>query len=67
VCVCIYIYIYSETVVNISKWSTYTKKSQNNFHTHILFPANYLLMCIEIAQRINGDGYEQKKNINLFT
>jgi hypothetical protein len=40
--------------------------SQNNFHTRILFPANYLLMRIEIAQHINGDSYGQK-NINLFT
>jgi hypothetical protein len=39
-----------EKVVNISKWSTYTNVSQNNFHTCILFPANYLLMHIEIAQ-----------------
>jgi hypothetical protein len=44
-----------ETVVNISKWSTNTNMSQNNFHTHILFPANYLLMHIEIAQHTNGD------------
>jgi hypothetical protein len=30
-----------ETVVNISKWSAYTNVSQNNFHTRILYPANY--------------------------
>ena len=41
-----------EKVVNISKWSTYTNVSQNNFHARILFPANYLLMHIEIAQHI---------------
>jgi hypothetical protein len=40
--------------------------SQNNFDTHILFPANYLLMYIEIAQHTNGDIYGQK-NIKLFT
>ena len=73
---CIYIYIYSETcltwpptipekVVNISKWSTYTNMSQNNVHTRILFPANYLLMHIEIAQHINGDSYGQKILIYL--
>ena len=55
-----------ETVVNISKWPTYTNVSQNDFHTLILFPAKYLLMHIEIAQHINGDSYGQK-NINLFT
>jgi hypothetical protein len=55
-----------ETMVNISKWSIYTNVSQNNFHTLILFPANYLLMHIEIAQHINGNIYGQK-NINLFT
>jgi len=48
-------------VVNISKWSTYTNVSQNNFNTPILFPANYLLMHREIAQHINGDSYGQKK------
>ena len=52
-------------MVNISKWSTYTNLSQNNFHTRILFPANYLLMHIEIAQHINGNSYGQK-NIYLF-
>jgi len=41
--------------------------SQNNFNTRILFPVNYLLKHIEIAQHINGDSYGQKKNINLFT
>jgi hypothetical protein len=50
-----------EKVVNISKWSTYTNMSQNNFRTRILFPANYLLMRIEIAQHINGDNYGQKQ------
>ena len=50
-----------EKVVNISKWSTYTNVSQSNFHTHILFPANYLLIHIETAQHINGDRYGQKK------
>jgi hypothetical protein len=35
--------------------------SQNNFHALILFPANYLLMHIEIAQHVNGDSYGQKK------
>ena len=29
-----------EKVVNISKWSTYTNVSQNNFYTRILFSAN---------------------------
>ena len=48
-----------------SKWSTYTNVSQNNFNTRILFPANYLLMHIEIAQHINGDSYGQKKLIYL--
>ena len=50
-------------MVNISKWSTYTNVFQYNFHTHILFPANYLLMHIEITQHVNGDSYGQK---NLF-
>ena len=50
-----------EKVVNISKWSTYTNVYQNNFHTCILFPANYLLMHTETAQHINGDSYGQKK------
>ena len=50
-----------EKVVNISKWSIYTNVSQNNFNTRILFPANYLLMHIEITQHINGDTYGQKK------
>jgi hypothetical protein len=36
------------------------------FHTDILFPANYLLMHIEIAQHTNGEK-KKKKNINLFT
>jgi len=31
--------------------------SQNNFHTRILFPANYLFVHIEIAQH----SYGQKK------
>jgi hypothetical protein len=47
----------------VKKWSTYTNVSQNNFHTRILYPANYLLMHIEIAQHMNGDSYGQK---NLF-
>jgi hypothetical protein len=54
-------------VVNISKWSTDTDVSQNNFHTRILFPANYLLMHIEIAQHINGDSYGQKIFIYITT
>ena len=41
--------------------------SQNNFHTRILFAANYLLMPIEIAQHINGDSYGQKKKIIYIT
>ena len=55
-----------ETVVNISKWSTYTDVSQNNFHTRILFPGNYLWMHIEIAHHINGDSYGQKKNLFIY-
>jgi hypothetical protein len=40
--------------------------SKNDLHARVLFPANYLLMHIEIAQHTNGDIYGQK-NINLFT
>jgi hypothetical protein len=39
----------------------YTNVSQNNFHARILFPANYLLMHVEIAQHINGDRKRKKK------
>jgi len=52
-------------VVNISKWSTYTYVSQINSHIRILFPANYVLMHIELAQHTNGDIYGQKNY--LFT
>ena len=36
------------------------KCAQNNFHTLILFTANYLLMHLEIAQHINDNSYGQK-------
>jgi hypothetical protein len=50
----------------LKQWSVYTNVSQNIFHTRILFPANYLLVHIEIVQHINGDSCGQKKNILIY-